>query len=283
MEKLNFNVNDDFDFQEYIKEIKNNNLISPIIASLKITDDEIETYYELFNYYLNINNKCFSCQSKNECNHSTKGLMYQIKRDSYNQLSDSFIICKYFKDYYVRKNNLLYTTFDKEEILDDSQKNFVYDNIALLGKDFTKRIISLLKGEKISGAFLQLKNAKIRLKLLKSLSYGLLLKYKVSIVKLSDLLKEIKSDFKTNDKEDTFKIVLESDILIIDGLGNEAISAWSRDEILLSLIDNRLQSEKTTILCSEFSLEELPKIYKLNYNDDTKANHLIEKINEIKM
>ena len=209
--------------------------------------------------------------------------MYQIKRDSYNQLSDSFIICKYFKDYYVRKNNLLYTTFDKEEILDDSQKNFVYDNIALLGKDFTKRIISLLKGEKISGAFLQLKNAKIRLKLLKSLSYGLLLKYKVSIVKLSDLLKEIKSDFKTNDKEDTFKIVLESDILIIDGLGNEAISAWSRDEILLSLIDNRLQSEKTTILCSEFSLEELPKIYKLNYNDDTKANHLIEKINEIKM
>ena len=49
----------------------------------------------------------------------------------------------------------------------------------------------------------------------------------------------------------------------------------------MSLLDNRIQSDKTTILCSEFSLEELKKIYKINYNDDVKSNQIIDKINEI--
>ena len=70
--------------------------------------------------------------------------------------------------------------------------------------------------------------------------------------------------------------------MILDGLGNEAITTWSRDEILLSILDNRLQSDKITILCSEFSLDDLKKLYKVNYNDEVKVNQIIEKINEIK-
>ena len=75
---------------------------------------------------------------------------------------------------------------------------------------------------------------------------------------------------------------MESDVLIIDGIGNEAISAWSRDDILLSLLDNRQQMDKTTILTCEYEIEDLKKLYKLGYNDDIKVNQLIEKIKDIK-
>ena len=54
------------------------------------------------------------------------------------------------------------------------------------------------------------------------------------------------------------------------------------DYDILSILDNRLQSDKITILCSEFSLEELRKLYKITNNDEVKVNQIIEKINEIK-
>ena len=132
----------------------------------------------------------------------------------------------------------------------------------------------------MSGVYLKVSNSKIRLKIIQSLAYNLLLNHKVSIVKFSDLLKNIKSEFKTSGNE-TYNLLLDSEILIVDGLGNEAITSWSRDEILLSILDNRLQNDKVTILCSEFSIEDLRKIYKIGYNDDVKANQLVEKIKDI--
>ena len=114
------------------------------------------------------------------------------------------------------------------------------------------------------------------------LAYGLLLNHKVTIVKFSDFLKIIKSEFKVKDGPTAFKTAMESDVLIIDGIGNEAISTWSRDDILLSLLDNRQQMDKTTILTSEYEIEDLKKLYKIGYNDDIKVNQLIEKIKDIK-
>ena len=42
-----------------------------------------------------------------------------------------------------------------------------------------------------------------------------------------------------------------------------------------------LADEWKSILCSEFSIEDLRKIYKIGYNDDVKANQLVEKIKDI--
>ena len=75
--------------------------------------------------------------------------------------------------------------------------------------------------------------------------------------------------------------MLDCEILVIDGLGNESITNWSRDEILLSILDNRIQLDKTTILCSEYSIEQLKKIYKIGYSDAIKVEQLIEKIKEL--
>lgn len=279
MEKINLDYNKDLNYDKILNNLKSNPLIINLINALKLTDEEIINNFELLNNYAKTNKSCLNCKSRNDCDHSTKGHKYGLKRYGEHDLTDYFTICDYYKDYYVRKNNLIFTTFKEEDLLDDSQKNFVIDNASMLGMDFVKKVIAIQKKQKVNGAFLQINNSKLRLKLLKSLSYGLLLNHRVSVVKFSDLLKTIKSEFKGS--TNTFNIVLETDILIIDGLGNESITTWSRDEILMSLLDNRIQNDKITILCSEFSLEELKKLYKINYNDDVKANQIIDKINEI--
>ena len=58
----------------------------------------------------------------------------------------------------------------------------------------------------------------------------------LSLIFLFITLKNIKSEFKTSGNE-TYNLLLDSEILIVDGLGNEAITSWSRDEILLSLLE----------------------------------------------
>lgn len=281
MEKINLNYNADLNYNEILKNINESTLAKKLINELNLSDQEIKDNYELINNYIKINKRCENCKSMSNCDHSTKGHRYGLKRDFANQLTDYFTICDIYKEYYNRKKNLLLTTFNEEELLDESQKNFILDNASMLGMDFVGKIIAILEGQNVNGAYLQLSNSKIRLKLIKSLAYGLLSKHKVTIVKFSDLLKQIKSEFSSKPAT-TYNIALESDILIIDGLGNEAITTWSRDEILLSLLDNRLQSDKITILCSEFSLEGLRKLYKLNNNDEVKVNQIIDKINEIK-
>ena len=279
MEKLNLKFSDS-NVDEIVLNIKSNPLAKQVINQLHLTDEEIKNNYELINNFLSNNKSCINCSGMKNCNHFTKGHRYGLKRDDDNDLTDYFTICDYYKDYYVRKNNLIYTTFNQDNILDECQKRFILDNPQLLGLEYIKKIIQIQNNDNVSGVYLKVSNSKIRLKIIQSLAYNLLLNHKVSIVKFSDLLKNIKSEFKTSGNE-TYNLLLDSEILIVDGLGNEAITSWSRDEILLSILDNRLQNDKVTILCSEFSIEDLRKIYKIGYNDDVKANQLVEKIKDI--
>ena len=279
MEKLNLKFSDS-NVDEIVLNIKSNPLAKQVINQLHLTDEEIKNNYELINNFLSNNKSCINCSGMKNCNHFTKGHRYGLKRDDDNDLTDYFTICDYYKDYYVRKNNLIYTTFNQDNILDECQKRFILDNPQLLGLEYIKKIIQIQNNDNVSGVYLKVSNSKMRLKIIQSLAYNLLLNHKVSIVKFSDLLKNIKSEFKTSGNE-TYNLLLDSEILIVDGLGNEAITSWSRDEILLSILDNRLQNDKVTILCSEFSIEDLRKIYKIGYNDDVKANQLVEKIKDI--
>ena len=279
MKKVDLNYSD-INLDQIVLNIKNDSVGKAIVEKLQLTDNDIILYYELLNNYISINKSCENCKSMKDCTHSTKGHKYGLKVDDFGDLTDYFTICSFYQDYYTKKKNLIYSTFDTEDVLDENQKRFILDNPSLLGLDNIKKIVAIQTNTSKSGVYLKVNNSKIRLKLIKSLAYNLLKNHKVSIVKFSDLLKTIKSEFKIKE-QDTFKILLDSEILIIDGLGNEAITAWSRDEILLSLLDNRLQSDKTTILCSEYSIEDLKKLYKLGYNDDAKANQLIDKIKEI--
>lgn len=282
LKKINLNYNNNFDYEKIIIAIKNNETAKELISRLNLTDEDIKNNYELINNYIKYNQDCMYCNKMENCKHSTKGYVYELIKNDDNSFSDMFTICSKYKEYYARKKNLIYTTFNSEDLLDSSLKSFVIDNANLLGVEFVKKIIDIINFKKSSGAFLHLSNSKIRIKLIKSLAYNLLLNNKLSVVKFSDMLKDIKGDFKSNNTQNTFKIIIESDILIIDGLGNEAITTWSRDDILLSILDNRLQNDKITILCSEFSLDELKKLYRVSYNDEAKANQVIEKINEIR-
>ena len=67
--------------------------------------------------------------------------------------------------------------------------------------------------------------------------------------------------------------------LIIDDLGGESVTQWSRDDILFSTICYRLEKKLSTIIISNYTQKELLEKYKIKKNDNKTTTSIVSKIN----
>lgn len=101
------------------------------------------------------------------------------------------------------------------------------------------------------------------------------------IVYFPELLRDIKSDFDTfADRIDYLENV---DLLLIDDIGAEKVTEWSRDEILGTILQKRMNNYKTTFFTSNLNIEELERHLRMsNYSDDEiKARRIIERVKQL--
>ena len=113
---------------------------------------------------------------------------------------------------------------------------------------------------------------------------------KSTIVYFPELLRSLKSGFgNDNEYADRFEEIKNSHILLIDDIGAEKVTEWSRDEVLGSILQYRMDSNLPTFFTSNLSIEELESHLALTKNktDAVKARRIIERIKfltkEIKM
>lgn len=101
------------------------------------------------------------------------------------------------------------------------------------------------------------------------------------IVYFPELLRDLKSDFDTfGDRIDYLENV---DILLIDDLGAEKVTEWSRDEILGTILQHRMNNYKTTFFTSNLNIEELEThlIISSNIDEKIKAKRIIERVKQL--
>lgn len=65
-------------------------------------------------------------------------------------------------------------------------------------------------------------------------------------------------------------------VLVLDDIGGESVTAWSRDEVLLSLLDYRMEHRLLTFFTSNYKMPELKQRYLLN--EPMAAERLAERI-----
>ena len=103
----------------------------------------------------------------------------------------------------------------------------------------------------------------------------------VEKVYLPELLRNMKEDFSLI--EDKLNYLQNVDILLIDDIGAENVTAWGRDEILGTILQYRMNNKLTTFFTSNLNIEELEghlAITKDN-EDKVKARRIIERIKEL--
>ena len=82
-------------------------------------------------------------------------------------------------------------------------------------------------------------------------------------VSVADLLLKLKNNFGSfnNQNEDILDAIRRADIVVFDDLGAEPISTWSRDEVLLPLLNARMENERKTLFTSNSPFDMLETMY----------------------
>lgn len=105
----------------------------------------------------------------------------------------------------------------------------------------------------------------------------------VMFVYFPDLVRKLKSSISTNDLEDKVTSLKTCDVLILDDIGSENMSAWFRDEILSPILQFRLASGLPVLFSSNFSRKELINFMATERTDTDrmKAARIIHRIVEL--
>ena len=104
--------------------------------------------------------------------------------------------------------------------------------------------------------------------------------YTAAMIYYPEFLRTLKSSFDSNDFEEQYDYARKSDLLLLDDIGAENVTAWSRDEILGPILQYRMDNNLPTFFTSNLSLDELEVSLSEGKNsvDKVKAKRIIERI-----
>ena len=263
-------------YNEACKDIK----FRRLIKTIKATDEEAMKYTSSLEETVKELNNCSKCEGLVYCKNRLEGHVFYPEKEDY-QIKFSYAPCKYQKEMLkkqkerdTREKDIINASFSDVDITDKKRvkvikwlKNF-YDEYDKNGE---------FKGLYLHGNFGCGKTYLI------SALFNELSKKRVSteIVYFPELLRDIKSDFDTfADRIDYLENV---DLLLIDDIGAEKVTEWSRDEILGTILQKRMNNYKTTFFTSNLNMEELERHLRINsYSDDEiKARRIIERVKQL--
>ena len=247
-------------------------------------DDEILANYtsKLCSSVCELNN-CKNCKGLDFCKNEVKGYVDFPEVDN-EQLIFSYIPCKYKKENDKNKSKVVF--YETSKLLREAKISNIYtDDISR--KDLLKYINKFLKdidnskGSYVYGSFGSGKSY-IMNALLNELSKK---NKKCVSIYYPTLLKKLKDSFSNNTTsyEQLFTELEMCDYLLIDDIGAENNTMWSRDEVLSSLLQTRMDENKCTFFTSNLDLEELEEHLSITNSgsDKVKARRLIERIKEL--
>ena len=262
------------------KEFKN------FIDGLNIKEEILMKYTSsLEDAFIEYNN-CLQCKGLSTCKNKVRGYRYTPIAQN-NLINFSYDACKKeqkkIKDELYKDNLDLYDM--PEEIKDASFKNIYTDDKARTSiiKYFKEFIDSYKKGAPTKGIYLNGSFGSGKTYLIGALFNEMAKKDIKSIsIYYPEFLRNLKSSFQTNYNE-KFEHIKKVPLLLLDDIGAENCSNWSRDEVLGPLLQYRMENHLPTFFTSNLTLTELEKNLSITSSgvDKVKARRIIERIKQL--
>ena len=97
-----------------------------------------------------------------------------------------------------------------------------------------------------------------------------------------EFLRSLKESF-NSDYSEKFNYIKKVPLLLLDDIGAENTSAWSRDEVLGPILQYRMEEHLPTFFTSNLTLMELEKSLSITSGgvDKVKARRIIERIKQL--
>ena len=253
---------------------------SNLVKKLKLSDDEISKNTSSLEDTVEELKNCANCPGLINCPNHIKGYVYYPSKGE-SKVTFNYVACKKLKKH--------------EEDMLKKDSNSIILNARMKDIDVTdKNRVKLIKWLKsFYDSYNPSKNNKglylhgsfgggktfLLAALLNELKVSKNAKYE--IVYFPELLRTLKDDFSSLDSK--VRHYSEVEILLIDDIGAEKVSDWGRDEILGSILQNRMNNHLTTFFTSNLTIEELERHLSLSKQseDAVKARRIIERIKQL--
>ena len=105
--------------------------------------------------------------------------------------------------------------------------------------------------------------------------------YEVGLCHVPTLMADVKASFNSNEDTSLVDLVKNIPYLLLDSVGEENVTNWSRDEVLAMILDYRILNELPTFMTSAYGFEDLETIYTNKYNDkreQLRAKNIVSKM-----
>lgn len=278
--KIRKDINKNELLKEYRDNLKDEDFAS-LVKRLKIIDKMGSNNNSLLMDSARELKNCRDCKGLYECKNKVDGHFLYPKIDG--EIMDLvYIPCKFKKE-----NDKLLSLKNTagKELLNARFKDIdVTDKrrVALIKwlKDFYDNYDNYkdMKGLYLHGAFGSGKTY-----LLYALLNELKINKKVDYIAVyyPDALKELKEDW--NDYHEKITRYSNVPILLLDDIGAEQVSEWGRDEVLGTILQNRMNNHLTTFFTSNLTLQELEYHLSMTKSslDKVKARRIMERIKQL--
>ncbi len=107
-------------------------------------------------------------------------------------------------------------------------------------------------------------------------------KIQVAFINTAQLISDLKRMFHDHEAmEARMRNLRNATVLVLDDIGGESVTSWSRDDILFPLLNTRMEHHRLTLFTSNYNLNDLKVRYAMSgtrSNEPMAAERLIERI-----
>ena len=256
------------------------------VYSLNIKEDILKKYTSSLEDSFKEYKNCENCKKLEECKNSLKGYCYK-PMDNGNVITFTYDACpkmnKKLKEDSYKENIDIYEL--PKEIKEASFKNIYKDDKARVPiiKYFKEFIDNYDKETKPKGIYLNGSFGSGKTYLIASLFNEMAKKGVRSVlVYYPEFLVDLKSSFSI-DFEEKRDYVKKIPLLLLDDIGAENTSNWSRDDVLGPILQYRMDNNLPTFFTSNLTIDELEKSLSITTNgvDKVKARRIVERIKQL--
>jgi len=225
---------------------------------------------------------CASCPGLDDCPKVSKGLSRTLVYD------DGAIVlplthCRYGEEQAKKQRALtrvLYNNLSPTIIMNGFSDNATIKNTRTLSRTTqltVQKILTYTYGE--TGLYIS-SDAMDKTELMGALMNHMALDgHDVALCHFPTFLIDMKASFKSYNDDASLSQLMNAECLMLDGLGEENVTAWSRDEILMTILSHRALNHLPLFVTSSYRLSELASVYSLNHGrKDVKAEKTAARI-----